>query len=83
MEKESKQPSCGLCAVPVPEEHQDVPDRVLRGVRYEEERAFRGFRPVRRARLRQGRPPFAFFEQRVKREVKSQTKATYRVNALS
>lgn len=72
--KNGIKPCCCLCAVLVPEEHQDLPDGVLRGLRYEEERAVRGFRPVRRARLRQGEPRFTFSEQCVNRKVKSQTK---------
>lgn len=70
-----------MSVVPVPEEHQNVPERMLRGVRHEEERAVRVFRPVRRARLRKGRPPFTFSEQHAERELKAQTR--HQVNVLS
>lgn len=50
---------CSCCIlffspVPLLEEHQDVPQRMLRDLRHEEERAVRGLWPVRRARFWQG-----------------------------
>ena len=41
-------PSCLPHTVPVPEEYQDFPGSVQRGLRHEEERAVRGLRPLRR-----------------------------------